>query len=316
MPGVSSRQRLLVVRAVRAGPLRVGDPRPASRWVALGVGVAVALVAADLSAQDRFEAAERARAEARLDEAEAAYEAVLSSGELGLSEVAHAHLRLAELSFLGEELEAGTRHLRYALSLRPDAPVDDGPQAMRDAAAAILVERSQRTLRAVLEVSDPSAPIVVDVRDAPEGLVRTLTLRGGEDWSRTVSWDSDPISVHPPAAARPIGVRLFDRYGNTLGSAGVWPAPVAAVSAPVNAPPSPAEVAAAAVPTPTQPAPTQPAPADSSESSEGEGGDNVLENPWFWAAIGVVVVIAVVAVAFTASGESFTLGPPVAPSPP
>jgi len=249
-------------------------------------------VAAPAAAQDRFEDAERARAEARLEDADRLYTEVLESGQLGLSEVAHAHLRLAELAFLGEELEVGARHLRYALALRPDAPVGDAPQAMQDAAAAILVERSQRRLRVVLEISDPSSPITIAVRDAPADLIRTVLVAGPEDWRRTIAYDGEArLDVEPPQASRPIGVRLLDRYGNALGFAGEWPAPPAVVAPPAPAP--------------------DPAPDPAPEPEE--DGEEVFENPWFWVAIGVVAVIAVVAVAFTASGESYSLGPPVAP---
>ncbi|MCB9598388.1 MAG: hypothetical protein H6719_37085 [Sandaracinaceae bacterium] len=271
---------------MRSGPLRVAAALVVGAWLAGG--------ASSARAQDPFEAAETARAEARLEDASAAYTRVLESGELGLSEVAHAHLRLAEIAFLGEEIELGTRHLGYALALRPDAPVTDGPQAMQDAAAAILVERSQRRLRAVLEISDPSAPIVLDVRDAPAGLVRTIEVRGPGGWSRTFAWDGEARSLEPPAESRPLGVRLLDAYGNALGSAGVWPA--AAPAAP------PAEVIPpVALPTPAEPEP------------EEEEGDNVFENPWLWVAIGVVLVVAGVAIGFTASGDSYVVGAPVAP---
>lgn len=266
---------------MRAGALRV-----ALALVALGVALPAA-------AQDGFEAAERARAEARLEDAERLYDEALESGQLGLSEVAHAHLRLAELAYLGEELGAGERHLRYALALRPDAPVSDGPQSMQDAAAAILVERSQRTMRVVLEISDPSAPIAIAMRDAPDGLVRTVLVAGPEGWRRTIAYEGEErLEVSPPQASRPIGVRLLDRHGNALGSAGAWPAP-------------PAEVVVA----PTAPAPVTAEPPPEEE----EDGEEVFENPWFWVAIGVVAVIAVVAIAFTASGDSYSLGPPVAP---
>ena len=250
-------------------------------------------VAASAGAQDRFEAAERARAEARLEEAEQGYRSALESGELTLSEVAHAHLRLAELAFLGEELDAGSRHLRYALSLRADAPVAEGPQGMQDAAAAILVERSQRTLRAVVEVSDPSAPLRIDVRDAPDGLVRTIEVAGPAGFHRTLGWDGEARELDPPVEARPIGVRLLDVHGNRIGSAGVWPSPPAAV------PPPP---------------PNTPIPVVETGEPEGEeGGDDALENPWLWVAIGVVLVVAGIAVGFSASGDRFTLGAPVAP---
>lgn len=267
---------------MRPGPLRVA--------AGLALGAALALGASRAAAQDPFEAAERARAEARLEEALALYRAALESGRLGLSEVAHAHLRLAELAFLGDELEAGTRHLGYALALRPDAPVTEAPPAMQEAAAAILVERSQRALRAVVELSDPSAPIVIDVRDAPDGLVRTIEVRGPGDWSRTLAWDGEARTVDPPAEARPIGVQLRDAHGNAIGAAGVWPA------APPPAPPAP------------EPPDIPPAP-----EPEGEDGDDVFENPWLWVAIGVVLVVAGVAIAFTASGERYVLGAPVAP---
>jgi len=219
---------------VRSGALRV-----ALALVALGV-------AAPAAAQDRFEDAERARAEARLEDAERLYTDALESGELGLSEVAHAHMRLAELAYLGEELEAGGRHLRYALALRPDAPVGDGPQSMQDAAATILVERSQRTLRVVLEISDPASPIIIAVRDAPESLVRTVLVAGPEDWRRTIAYEGEArLEVSPPDASRPIGVRLLDRYGNALGFAGEWPAPAAATPAPApNPAPAPSPVPA------------------------------------------------------------------------
>lgn len=279
------RQRLLVLAALRSGPLRVAG---------LALAATLALTAARAHAQDPFEAPERARAEARLEDALAGYRLALESGQLGLSEVAHAHLRLAELAFLGDELEEGTRHLRYALALRPDAPVTDGPQTMQDAAAAILVERSQRALRAVLEISDASAPIVVDVRDAPDGLVRTLELRGPGDWSRTIPWDGEPRSVEPPAASRPIGVQLRDAHGNLVGAAGVWPA----VAPPVAVPPPDV------IPPPDE----TPAP-----PPEEEDEPEFFENPWLWVAIGVILVIAGVAIGFTASGDSYSIGAPVAP---
>ncbi|MBX3270992.1 MAG: hypothetical protein KF729_12075 [Sandaracinaceae bacterium] len=270
---------------MRARALRV-----AALGFALAVGAALALGAARAEAQDPFRDAERARAEARLEEAHAGYRAALESGGLGLGEVAHAHLRLAELAFLGEELDAAARHLRYALALRPDAPVADGPPAMQDAAAAILTERSQRTLRAVIEISDPSGPIVVDVRDAPEGLVRTVEVRGPGGFARTFAWEGSPRSLAPPLEARPIGVRLYDAHGNTIGAAGEWPAERAQVPAPE---PDVREVPVA--------------------PHADESGPEFFENPWLWVAIGVVVVLAAVAIGFTASGDRYVVGAPVAP---
>jgi len=288
---VRSRERLQLVPALRARALRVGR-------IALAAALCATVVTASARAQDRFAAAEQARANAQLDEAQQAYEAVLASGVLGLSEVAHAHLRLAELAFSVEDLETADRHLRYALALRPDAPVAEGPQLMQDAAAAILVERAQRPLRAVLEVSDASSPIRIDLRDAPPGLVRVIRVRGPEAYTRTLAWDGQAHELDPPAASRPIGVRLLDAHGNALGSAGVWPAPevVATVVAPPVLVPEPREVAQAAL-----------------EVEPEEEGDDVIENPWLWVAIGVVLVVAGVAVGFSASGDRYTVGAPVAP---
>ncbi len=253
---------------------------------------AVVPAAAKVRAQDRFAAAESARAESRFDDARRAYEDALASGALGLSEVAHAHLRLAELAFRAESFEEAERHLRYALALRPDAPVSAGPEAMQAAATIILEERGRRALRAVLEVSDPSSPIRVDLRDAPPGLVRVVLVRGRAGYSRTLAWDGTPQEVTPPAGSRPIGARLLDAHGNALGSAGVWPAP----TPPVVVPPPRVVAEAALAPDP-----------------EPEEGDDVIENPWLWVAIGVVLLVAGLAVGFSASGDRYTIGAPVAP---
>jgi len=244
------------------------------------------------SAQDPFAAAEEARAEGRPEDAQRAYELALQGGTLGLSEVAHAHLRLAEIAFSTEEIEAGERHLLYALALRPDAPIADGPPTMQERATALLAERSERRLRAVLEVSDPSSPVRVDLRDAPEGLVRVVLVAGPDGFSRTLAWDGTARELTPPPASRPIGVRLLDAYGNAVGSAGVWPAPALARR-------------------PLVPPPT--VVAEQALTPEPEEEDDVIENPWLWVAIGVVLVIAGVAVGFSASGDRYNVGAPVAP---
>lgn len=275
-----TRERLLDVTAVRSGTLRVAAFALAFLVPVLG------------KAQNALERGELARREARIDDAAAAYLEALRSGSLDASEVAHVHLRLAEIAFLGEELEDGLRHLRFALALRPDAPVDDGPLTMQDSAAAILVERAQRRVRALIEVGDASAPIHIDIRDAPEGLVRVVEVRGAGGYSRTVAWDGSPRALDVPVQARPIAIRALDAHGNELARAGdrgvpdVRPSPVAGELAPIG-PPEPPDAA--------------------------EERDDFFESPWPWLVAGAIVVGVAIAVGASASGERYVVGAPRAP---
>lgn len=274
------RERLLGLGTVRTRALRV------TTIALLLVGPALAPVA--VRAQDALTRADRARGEARHEDAEAAYMEALRSGTLDASEVSHAHLRLAELAYLEEDLPEGERHLRFALSLRADAPFDEGPPVMRDAGAAILVQRSQRTLRVVIEVGDAAAPIRIDVRDAPEGLVRVIEVRGAASFSRTLAWDGGALSLDPPAEARPVALRALDAYGNLLARAGV----------------EPVEVAGPEVET------VRSAPIEEPEQTERE---SLLESPWLWVVVGLLLAGVGVAVGVSASGERYLVGAPRVP---
>lgn len=282
LPGVPARERLLVVGAVRSGSLRVGF---------LGALMLVFVMPPETAAAQRepFARAERARAEGLLDEAESAFEAALESGRLDPSEVAHAHLRLAELAYLAQASEEGARHLRWALALRPDAPVQDEalPEAMRVEAASVLAARDG-ALRAVLEVSGPDASVRLHVRDAPEGMVRVVEVAAGE-WSRTLAWDDGPVDLEPPAAARAqLSVRVLDAHGNELARAGL-------------APPAPVDE------------PAEPAPIELAEIPASEPEENLIESPWLWVVIGAVLIGVGTGIGLSASGRRYIVGAPVAP---
>ncbi|HJL18551.1 MAG TPA: hypothetical protein RMH99_23020 [Sandaracinaceae bacterium LLY-WYZ-13_1] len=268
------------------------------RGAALGVALACVLGAVRPAAaqgsprEGPLRAAEAAYAQGRLAEAGVAYEAAIAAGRLERDGLVRAHLRLGLLARLGAEDDRARRHFVVALALRPDVPA---PEAL-DAEAgfeALRRARDGERLRAVLETSDPSEPVRVDVRGAPEGLVRTVELSGRGGFARRLRWTGRPLAVEAPAAARPLFVRVLDAHGNRLAEAGTPPAP--------EAPGAPSSERPSSVREPT----AEPVGPDDDE------GPSLIESPWLWIAVGLVAVGAGVAIGVSASGDRFVLDAPV-----
>jgi tetratricopeptide (TPR) repeat protein len=280
---VPARQRLPGVAALRRGALRVARP-VCALGLALGplLGLAVGLCAAPAAAQAAA-AADAAYAEGRLSDARDAYARALAAGALEADALVHVHLRLGALAALGQEEARAARHFAAALALAPDAAAPDGLDAeAREAFAAIRHARQGARLRAVVEGADAPAPVRIDVREAPPGLVHALEVRGRGGFSRRLAFRGDAVALDAPAAARPLTVRVLDAHGNVLARAGA-PAP--------DAPP-PSE------------APPEPPP-------EPEADAGLVESPWFWVVVGAVVLGVGLAVGLGASGERYVLDAPV-----
>lgn len=262
------------------GPLRGGAAlHPGPLRVALVLG-AVFWAAAPAAAQDALAGADRAYDEGRLRDAAVAYDDALAAGGLDPARLVRAHLRLGVLSALGGELDRTERHFAAALALDPtrDAPEELSPE-LRARFEALREARGGRRLSLSLEREDGA--IVITVRDAPEGLARTLEAAGGT-WRERVEWTGAPLRLEPPPEALPIEAVLFDAHGNRLARAGARTAPAALVEA--SAPLAPGEAT---------------------------GGRNLLESPWLWVAVGAILIGIGVAIAVSASGDRYLLQPPV-----
>lgn len=255
--------------ALRPGPLRV----------ALLLG-ALSLTAAPAAAQDALAAADRAYDDGRLREAAVAYDDAIASGGLDPARLVRAHLRLGVLSALGGELRRTEGHFAAALALDPtgDAPAELSPE-LRARFEALREARGGRRLS--LSIAREEAAIVITVRDAPEGLARTIEAAGGA-WRERVEWTGEPIRLEPPPEALPIEAVLLDAHGNRLARAGARTTSAALVEA--SEPAAPEGVT---------------------------GGRNLLESPWLWVAVGAILIGIGVAIAVSASGDRYLLQPPV-----
>ncbi|MGE0788392.1 MAG: hypothetical protein AB7S26_22145 [Sandaracinaceae bacterium] len=226
--------------------------------------------------------------EGRLDDAAALYGVELESGRLEPAELAHVHLRLAELARLASLDADAEQHLRTALSLTPDA---EPPEGLAELAARIRAE-GVGPVRVLIAISDPSTPARIEVTGAPQGLVRTLMVRTGDAEPRAIPWDGTPREE--PSA--PSEVRALDRFGNVVARAGR---------------------ARASSPPPEEPVPprileTEPGDEQVIEEEQEEDDEpSALENPWLWIAVGLVVVGAGVAIGVSASGERYIVGAPI-----
>jgi hypothetical protein len=85
--------------------------------------------------------------------------------------------------------------------------------------------------------------------------------------------------MSPPASALPIEVYLLDPHGNRVARAGI---------APIETPEPIRE-----------PAPPQ------------QAGDDLIESPWLWLGVGLVVGGIAIAIGFSASGDRYLLDSPV-----
>lgn len=262
--------------------LRVGAavPRGALRVAACFAGVLLATASTAL-AQGALEAAGRAYDEGRIEEAARAYRDALESGSLEPAGLVRAHLRLGILAALEGDAASTDRSFEIALALDPirDAPDELSPE-LRARFDALRAARGGRRVTLVIERVDGG--IMLGVRDAPEGLARTIEVRGGGGFEARVAWEGAPIRVDPPVEALPIEAALFDAHGNRIARAGAR-----------------LDGAVAAVAT-----------AASARGQEGPGR-NLLESPWLWIVVGAIVIGIGVTVGVSASGDRYVLDPPV-----
>lgn len=229
-------------------------------------------------AQDALEAAGRAYDEGRLEEATRAYREAVRSGALDSSELVRAHLRLGILAALAGALDETERSFTIALALDPirETPEELSPE-LRARFEALCESREGR--RVTVAISRVDGAIAFEVRDAPEGLARTIEVRGGEGFVARVPYEGAPVHLEPPPGALPIEATLLDQHGNRIARAG-------------------ARLDAVAV-TATRPAPEEPPTR------------NLLESPWLWIVVGAIVIGIGVTVGVSASGDRYLLQPPV-----
>ncbi|MFK7986871.1 MAG: hypothetical protein AB8I08_12675 [Sandaracinaceae bacterium] len=233
---------------------------------------------AQTSEAQSLSAADRAYADGALAEAGRAYEDALSAGGLSRAQVAHTHLRLAALAALGQEQARFERHAAAALTLDPELPAP----VLEQAYAARFSELVGEARRLRLQLSEADGRVSVEVLGSHE-LVRTVTLRGHGGWARTLPWQGARLTLAPPEASRPLRVEGVDVHGNTVVTAGVEP-PERAAGRPE--------------------APTAPVEQQSEESA-------IIESPWLWIGVGILVVGIGLVVGLTAFGERFVLDAPV-----
>ena len=309
---MSARERLFVRPALRPGSLRVANrlapcllaPCLLAPCLLAPCLLALCLLApsvsfpASASAQpasgDPLARADAAFEEGRVAEAGRAYEDAIESGALDPDGLARASLRLGIVCALGSEDARAGRHFANALALAPSLPT---PEGLSDALAArfeaLRSAREGRRVRVVVEVSGEDAPIGVDVRDAPPGLVRTIEIEG-TGLRRTHAWDGVRIDFDVPSASRPIAARALDAHGNVIASAGAR----AAVSN---------EQSTLTVPALVEPVLAQPGLAAETAPDE----TPLIESPWLWIAVGVVAIAVGVVIGVTASGDRYVLNAPV-----
>ncbi len=250
---------------------------------ALRIALLALLAPATALAQAPLADADRAYDDGRLGEAAHAYDDALATGALDPALLTRAHVRLGVLAALEGEDEATDRHFAIALALDPvrDAPEELTPE-LRARFDALREARDGHRLTLAIEMEDEGMHLVV--RDAPPDLVQTIVVRGGHGWERRFPWSGEPITIDPPPEAMPVEAFALDAHGNRLARAG------ARIEVPVVL---------------GEPAPLTQPPAN------GDGGRNLIESPWLWIVVGTIVIGAAVAVGVSASGDRYTLDPPV-----
>ncbi len=240
------------------------------------VVLALSLIAASSSAQAPLARAEEHFAQGRLVEAQRAYEDALAGGELDEVSLVRAHERLAVIAERNGDMERAARHVEYALALDPHRGAPEGASdALRESHAELSRERGGR--RMMLGLADEDSVLQINVLHAPEGLARTIEVRG-RDWERRMPWDGFPLMVEPPQEAFPIEAFLYDGYGNLLARSGP---PTIERRITVERP---------------RTLPAQ---------------ESLIESPWLWVIVGLVVIGAGIAIGVSASGDRFVLGAPV-----
>lgn len=126
--------------------------------------------------------------------------------------------------------------------------------------------------RAMVRIERRGSEIAIDVEGAHAELARTIEARG-RGWTRRFPWEGSPLTIAPPSSALPLEVRLLDGYGNVAARVEI------------------------ALP------PAEPIPRTE--------GDDFIESPWLWIAIGLIVLGAGIAIGVSASGDRWVLGAPV-----
>lgn len=167
--------------------------------------------------------------------------------------------------------ELAARHFALALAIDPALA---SPSELDDARRARF--EAMRGDGVFVRVERVGPGLVIDVVGAPGELARTIEVRGVE-WRRRFPWGEGELrTIHPPPSAMPIEVWLLDPHGNRVARAAYGALPAAA--------------------------PVVPAP---------DPGQALIESPWLWVALGVILLGVGVAIGVSASGERFVLGAPV-----
>jgi hypothetical protein len=220
--------------------------------------------------------ADRAYRTGRFEQAARGYEQAIAAGSLEPSDLVRAHEQLALVAVLNGDAARAEESFAIVLALDPARPAPaELPPEWRERFEAWRTERGGRRLTLSLERAADA--FVLGVHDAPDALARTIEVRGEGHFRQRLAWDGQPLRIEPPPTALPLSAVVLDAHGNRLARAGVRP------------------IAAASI---TQPA-TQVA------------GRSLLESPWLWIAVALVVIGASVAIGVSASGDRYILGPPV-----
>ena len=216
----------------------------------------------------------------------------LRSGSLDAEALASVHLRLGLLDFERGDLERSRVRVETALRIDPDANVDGISEESRAHVAAIREPLAGARVRVTVTMAGAGAPLEIDVRDAPDGLVRMLEVIGPR-FERRVVYDGEVRSLDVPLSARPLHVRALDEYGNVVTTVG--PPPVAHL-----------EVRQEREAEETSGGEDEAEPAEDPPSPEQE----FFENPAFWVFVGVILLGAGIGIGITASGERYVFGAP------
>lgn len=290
--------------------------RTTARWI-LTVAMAAAAVAASTPARGEeagLRAALAAYDQGELDQALAAFDAALRSGQNGPEDLVTIHLHLGVLRGAGGDVDAARRSFEIALALNPSLPTpSEAGGQLRVLFEDLRAARAGRGLAVELRPSqEGGARVEAAAVNAPPGLVAGLRLRatsgpqGSGAWTRELNVPGPSVVMVPDEAfggesILALSVDALDGYGNRLARA---LAEVARDPGAGDEPPSTSPVAESA----TGPAgPDGTVPSTTHRRRRWEW----YQHPALWVVVGLVVAGGVTAgVVFGTSEDRYIVGAP------
>lgn len=208
--------------------------RSLARWTLAAAVAAVAIVASSSARAEGsgLRAALSAYDHGELDQALAAFDAALRSGQNGPEDLVTIHVHLGVLRGAGGDVEAARRSFEIALALNPSLPTpSEAGGQLRALFEDLRAARAGRGLSVELRpVPGGGARVEAAAVNAPPGLVAGLRLRATSGpqaqnaWARELDVPGPSIVMVPDEAfgGEPIlalGVDALDAHGNRLARA-------------------------------------------------------------------------------------------------